>query len=96
MFSDDLNTFRSIEAMLASIEPIDAGGVRAVFDAQGCRIVLRTDGVKAPGRRGLRVRDPGIRVPRRGADVHCREAADGASRANLVSLMGRRVKLPLD
>lgn len=50
VFSDDLYAFRSIEAMLTYIEPIDAGDVRAVFDAEGHRFVLRTDDVKTTGR----------------------------------------------
>ena len=36
--------------MSTYIERIDAGGVRAVFDAEGRRFVLRTEGVTATGR----------------------------------------------
>jgi hypothetical protein len=50
VFSDDLCTFRSVEAMLAYIEPIDEGDVHAVFDSEGRRFVLRTEGVKTKGR----------------------------------------------
>lgn len=50
VFSDDLDTFASVEAMLLYFEPIDARGVRAVYDAEGHRLVIRTDGVKSEGR----------------------------------------------
>lgn len=50
VFSDDLDTFPSVEAMLAYVEPIDASGVRAVFDAEGHRLAIRTEGVKSQGR----------------------------------------------
>ncbi len=53
VFSDDLETFPSIAAMLAYIEPIDAADVRAVFDAEGRRLVLRTEGVKTQRRWGV-------------------------------------------
>lgn len=50
VFSDDLDTFPSVEAMLAYIEPIDACDMRAVFDAEGRRLAIRTEGLKSQGR----------------------------------------------
>lgn len=50
VFGDVLDTFPSVAALLAYIEPIDARGVRAVYDAEGHRFAIRTAGVKSDGR----------------------------------------------
>ena len=49
VFADVLYAFGSVAEMLQYIEPLDAGEVRAVFDSEGRRLVLRTEGVTTKG-----------------------------------------------
>lgn len=45
LFSDDLESFGSVDAMLRYVEPWDVGEDMQAFDARGHRLKLRADGV---------------------------------------------------